>query len=363
MAKQTILIAGASGIVGRAALEHFGALADWEVIGVSRSDPKVDVPFTHLSVDLTDKEACEAAFSNLSEVSHVVFAALYEKPGLIEGWRDPEQMQTNLAMLDNLYTPLSRAARGLEHISLLQGTKAYGAHIKPIRVPARESWPRDPHDNFYWLQEDYLREREPDADWSWTILRPQVIFGHALGAPMNLIAAIGAYAAIRRAEGKPLSFPGGPPYVVEAVDARLLARALEWAAVTPACGNEIFNITNGDVFCWPYVWPAICAALGMEIGEPEPMLLHEEMPAKSALWDEMVKQHNLQPNSLEQLVGDSFYYADFGFATGRDRSPPPALVSTIKARQFGFDDCIDTEDMFRYWFQRLQQMKVLPPAE
>ena len=34
--KHTILIAGASGVVGAAATEHFAALPDWEVLALSR---------------------------------------------------------------------------------------------------------------------------------------------------------------------------------------------------------------------------------------------------------------------------------------------------------------------------------------
>jgi len=36
MKKHTILIAGASGVVGAAAVEHFAALPDWQVLALSR---------------------------------------------------------------------------------------------------------------------------------------------------------------------------------------------------------------------------------------------------------------------------------------------------------------------------------------
>lgn len=127
-------------------------------------------------------------------------------------------------------------------------TKAYGVHLRPIRVPARERWPRDPHNNFYWLQEDHLREQAARHGFAMSVLRPQVVFGDAVGVAMNLIPTLGAWAAIRREEGRPFSFPGGPPYLLEAVDARLLARALAWAAESPAAAGETFNVTNGDVF-------------------------------------------------------------------------------------------------------------------
>ncbi len=60
--------------------------------------------------------------------------------------------------------PLDRPGGALRHVTIMQGGKAYGVHIHPqIAVPARERWPRDPHENFYWLQEDFLRERQAKA--------------------------------------------------------------------------------------------------------------------------------------------------------------------------------------------------------
>ncbi len=39
------------------------------------------------------------------------------------------------------------------------------------------------------------------------------------------------------------------------------------------------------------------------------------------------------------------------------------VVSTIKARQYGFHDCIDTEDMLRKWIARYQEVLLLPTFE
>ena len=38
------------------------------------------------------------------------------------------------------------------------------------------------------------------------------------------------------------------------------------------------------------------------------------------------------------------------------------LVSTIKAREAGFHDCIDSADMMRKWFREFQQHRLLPPV-
>lgn len=356
-----VLVAGASGVVGQAAVEHFEALGDWTVIAVSRrggADAGTG-RVRQLRLDLMDPEACRSAAAALPPVTHLVYAALFEQPGLVAGWRDPGQMATNLAMLRNLVEPLLERGT-LRHASLLQGTKAYGAHIRPIAVPARERWPRDAHENFYWLQEDWLSDCAARHGFAMTVLRPQVIFGDVVGVAMNLIPVIAAYAAIRQEEGKPFAYPGGPPYVLEAVDSRLLARVLAWAAEAPAAAGETFNVTNGDVFVWQNVWPAIADALGVAPGEPEPASLGELLPTREAVWARIAARHGLRQPSLAALLGQSHHYADFCFAHGARRPPPPALVSTIKLRQAGFADCIDTEDMFRDLIAALRRKRFIP---
>ncbi|MES2975422.1 MAG: SDR family oxidoreductase [Pseudomonadota bacterium] len=358
-----MLVVGATGLVGYAAARHFSATG-WQVTAVSRRRPEDLAGAAFAAVDLADATQCAAAFSAMPDVTHVVFAAYAEQPGT-QGWRDPAQMEFNLAMLRNVMEPLLAAATGLQHVTLLQGTKAYGAPLSVIPIPARERAPRAPHAAFYWLQEDWLRERQRQQQraqpWHWTILRPQIIFGESLGSHMNIIPAIGAYAALLRQAGEPLYFPGGVSWVREAVDASLLARACEWAATSAACRNETFNITNGDVFEWRNAWPAIADALGMQPGPDRPLALGRAMPARQDEWAALVRGHCLTaPQSLEAFVGQGFLYADRQFCHGMTEAPPARLVSTIKARQAGFADCIDTEDMFRRCFARFQERGWLP---
>jgi nucleoside-diphosphate-sugar epimerase len=357
----TVLVAGASGLVGFAAAKHFARRPGWKVIAVSRRVPEGLDGVELVSVDLTDRARCADVFGRMRDVTHVVYAALFEKPGLIRGWREHDQMETNRVMLENLFEPLRATARDLRHVTLLQGTKAYGAHLGPIAIPAKERQPRHAHENFYWLQEDYLRERQRGQAWSFTILRPQVIFGESLGSHMNLIPAIGVYAALLRESGRPLAFPGGPPWVREAVDADLLARACEWAATSPAGANETFNINNGDVFEWRHVWPAIAETLEMEVGPDAPLSLAETLPPREKEWEALVRKYGLRaPAGFADYVGQGFIYADAQFAYGAKRPPSTTLVSTIKARQAGFHDCMDTEDMFRKWFRRFRDLRWLP---
>ncbi|MGH6972014.1 MAG: NAD-dependent epimerase/dehydratase family protein, partial [Caulobacteraceae bacterium] len=239
----TILIAGASGVIGQAAVEHFAASPGWRVLGASRRAPDpAPAGYEHVALDLTDAAACRSAADRFSEATHVAYAALFEKPGLVPGWYEQDQMQTNLSMMRNLMDPLLERAAGLRQVSVLQGTKAYGVHVHRLKVPAREGAPRDPHDNFYWLQEDYIRAAQgAGSGWSFTIWRPQVVFGTALGVAMNLIPILGAYGAICRELGRPFDCPCVVGHVLEAVDADLIARALAWAAEAPAARNETFN--------------------------------------------------------------------------------------------------------------------------
>lgn len=356
-----ILVAGATGLVGFAAMKHF-AERGYKVTALSRRKPFETFGATHLPLDLTDRAACADALSGMSDVTRIVYAALYEKPGLVAGWREADQIETNRRMLENFFEPLEKAAPRLRHVSLLQGTKAYGAHVRPLSVPAREN--RDEmkeQPNFYWDQEDYLRAKQQGRPWHWIIFRPQIIFGFSLGAAMNLIPAIGVYGALLKEAGRPLAFPGGASSVLEAVDADLLADAIAWAGVRDRQENAIFNVTNGDVFVWKNVWPAIADALGMKPGEMAPMSLGAEMPKRSKEWDAIRAKYNLASPDMASFVGESFHYADFTMAYGAERDTPAAIVSTIALRRAGFHEVIDTEDMFRKYFRLFQEKRLLPP--
>jgi nucleoside-diphosphate-sugar epimerase len=293
-------------------------------------------------------------------VTHVVYAAVFEKPGLVQGWFERDQMETNLVMLRNLVDPVRRSATGLRHVSLLQGTKAYGAHLHPIPVPARERAPRDPHENFYWLHEDHVREAAAADGWTFTIWRPQLIVGPTHGVVMNLPPVIGAYAALCREEGRPFGFPGGASWVWEAVDTRLVADAMVWAADAPSAAGETFNLTNGEVFEWRNLWPAFAEELGVDVGPDDPTSLAQLLPAKAAVWDRIVERHHLRRLPIAELLGESHHYADVCFAHGAAAPPPPTFLSTVKVKQAGFTATYDTEASFRHWFRVLVERRILP---
>jgi nucleoside-diphosphate-sugar epimerase len=360
---ERVLIAGASGLVGTAAATAF-LDAGWDVVALSRRRPELleGRAYTHVAVDLRDASACRHALRAFENVTHVVYAAVHELPGLIPGWTDPVQIETNGRMLGNLLEPLL-AAGGLRHVTLLQGAKAYGGHVRPMRVPAREDQPRVEHPNFYWVQEDWLRAAAARHGIAFTILRPQLVVGPNHGVVMNPIPVIGVYAALRRAEGLPFSFPGGPDWVWEAVDARLVGRAALWAARAPGAVNETFNVTNGEAFLWRDLWPAMAATLGAEPGPDEPLSLATYLPAREAIWRDVVARHGLRDIALGELLGESHHYTDLCFAFGADRAPAPVFLSTVKIRQAGFGECFDTEASVCHWLEDLIARRILPPRD
>src|SRR5437868_5939141 len=139
MSGKHVLIAGASGLVGYAAVKHFAGQPGVRVTAVSRRAP---FGLDHLGIrfvaaDLRDRAQCETLFGAMDDVTHLIYAAVHEQPAVIAGWRDEEQIAINDRMLRHLLGPLTRCARALRHVALLQGTKAYGAHVRRIDRPAR----------------------------------------------------------------------------------------------------------------------------------------------------------------------------------------------------------------------------------
>ncbi|MDE0808711.1 MAG: SDR family oxidoreductase [Alphaproteobacteria bacterium] len=355
--RKTMLVAGALGIVGRSAMEHFAAQPDWDVIGLSRRTPDFEIDAQWLSVDLRDRRDCEAKLGNLVNVTHIAHAAVFEKPDVTRGWAESDHAATNLDMLRNIVEVVEAASPGLQHISLMQGTKAYGGHLGPFKMPARETDDRSMGPNFYHDQMDWLAERQVGKDWAWTILRPQLVCGIAIGSPLNILSAIGAFAAISRESGIPLRFPGGAERIGEATDARLIAKGLQWAGEAEIARNEIYNITNGDVYIWQHLWPRVAALFNMEHAAPQPMSLNRIMPQNRDVWDRVVARHGLLKHSLDEVV-PAWSFADFLF--GHGQRPNPHHMSTIKIRQHGFHDCVDTEELVLELLKEMQERRILP---
>jgi nucleoside-diphosphate-sugar epimerase len=349
-AKNVVLVAGSQGVSGSAAVQHWSAVPDTKVYGLSRRRVAAEDGAEHISVDLLDVEDVRAKLGSIRGVTQIVFGAYIEKATAAE------KSEVNVAILKNLLDVVEETSPALKHITIYQGGKAYGADLGPFKTPAREDDPRLMPPNFYYDQEDFLRERQTGKAWHWTALRPEAICGFAVGNPMNLAMVIAVYAVLSKELGLPLRFPGTEKAyraLYQVTSADILAEASIWAGRSEAAENEIFNITNGDYFRWQHMWPRIAKMFDMEIADPVPLPLTTYMADKGPLWDAIVRKYGLQAIPYEQVA--SWAFGDFIFNSEFDN-----ITSTIKARHAGFHDCIDTEDMFREFFEGLRRLKVIP---
>jgi nucleoside-diphosphate-sugar epimerase len=363
--KRTVVVAGASGIVGRAALERFAGREGWEAIGLSRRKP-VAMPAgaQHLPLDLLDREASARALGALRDVGYLIFAALNERDDdLRAGWRDPEQIAKNEAMFVNTLDPLARSG-ALRHVGVVHGGKAYGVHIpgEKLPIPLYEDHPRHPADNFYHRQEDYVRKLQPGSAWSWTILRACHTYGIAVGGNMDAFLVLVVFAALCKEAGRELPVPDGRSAICEPTDAELIAEALEWAMQAPTARNEIFNINNGDL-CADYdIFPIVARSLGVKLGAPRRFDFNTEFDQLAHLWPAMVEKYDLRvPADLDEMLGNSRQVAD---KWSKDWPPENLLragvEATIKIRQAGFHSCMDSRVMLAKYVRRMQELKMVP---
>ncbi|MFG1645880.1 SDR family oxidoreductase [Amycolatopsis sp. NPDC049252] len=337
MERKTALVAGANGIIGKNLVEHLRADGGWDVVRLSRRGGPGNV-----AVDLLDPADTRAKVGELTGTTHLFYAAYQDKPS----WS--ELVAPNVAMLANLVDALEPAA--LEHVSLMQGYKVYGAHLGPFKTPARESDAGHMPPEFNVDQQQVLERRQ--GPWTWSAIRPSVVGGTALGNPMNLALVIAVYASISKELGLPLRFPGKPgayDSLLEMTDAGLLAEATVWAT-----GQQgAFNIANGDLFRWRELWPKLAAYFDLDVAPPLQMSLTDVMADKSPLWTSMAAKHGLTASYAE--VSASWSFGDFVFGWDYDM-----FADTSKSRRAGFHTYVETEQMFYRLFDEFRKARVIP---
>lgn len=351
-ARNTALIAGATGAAAGRLLELLAADPDWSVVGLCRTPPEASPDGVRwVSVDLLDAAACRLALAPCTDVTHVFYAS--RAP---HGEGGSESVELNVAMLANLVEAVEAVARDLRHVHLVEGTKWYGLHLGPFRTPARESDPRHLPPNFYYDQQDWLVARRQGKAWSWSASRPNFVCDVVPGRARSIPSTIGAYAAICREMGVPLDFPGKAgawDTLSEVTDARLLARGLRWMATAPAAADRAFNITNGDVFRWCHLWPRIAEAFGIPAGQVRPLRLADWMADKEPVWQRIVARHGLRPLPLAAVA--LWPFADFFLGQDYDVMSDNGL-----ARRAGFHEMADSEAMLLAQIAAYRELEVLP---
>jgi len=210
--------------------------------------------------------------------------------------------------------------------------------------------------NFYYDQQDWLSKRQRERGWSWSALRPHGVWGFSIGSEMNMANAIAVYATISKHLGLPLRWPGDPrtlDVVYQITDVALLARAMKWAATTPAAANNAFNITNGDFTRLGHLWERIAAFFDLDTAPGQHVCLADNMADKVDLWDEIVEKHQLRRYQMHDLT--TWRFADYAFKNAFDQ-----MSSLTKIRQAGWHDVLDTELTITNQLTRMRNDRIIP---
>jgi nucleoside-diphosphate-sugar epimerase len=349
------LVVGASGITGTALVDRLTA-GRWQVSGLSRR-PVPGSPARHVAADLHSPESLAAALGELRP-THVFFCAWSRQE------TEAQNIVVNKAMVADLLAALA-PGHSVRHVALVTGLKhylgpfeAYGQGDLP-ETPFHEDEERLPVQNFYYDQEDALWDAAAAHGFTWSVHRSHTVIGHAVGNAMNMGLTLAVQAAICRAEGRPFVFPGSATQwngLVDMTDAGLLADHMVWAATTPAAANEAFNVVNGDVFRWRWLWPRLAAHLGVEpegfAGDERP--LEKQMAGAAPVWAQVVAEHGLVEPDLARVA--SWWHTDSDL--GRDIE---VLADMSKSRLAGFTGYVRTSDAFLRLFDRYRAERVIPP--
>lgn len=344
------LVVGASGLLGGTLARRLAPEPGWRLTTLARR-PDMTVGSRHLACDLLDRDACLGLAPDLAAVTHVFFCSRAVASGYTI------DADANTAMLANLLDALAAGAPRVEHVQLMHGLKWYGTHVGPIRIPARETDPPHADSSFYERQQDMLSSRGAASGWSWTTIRPHFICSVTTQSPSNLVGVLGTFAAVLRARGDDLWFPGSPESfdaVTNVVEIDLLLDAMIWAATEHGCADQPFNVTNGDCFRWRDAWPIVAGSFGMRVGEVRPTDLRAFMAGQGPSWDALAAAHDLRPTRFGDLADWSFAQKNvFGLCWD-------VVASTVKAHRYGFHGVRDSLDMFARLLGRYRAERILP---
>ena len=349
------LIVGASGIVGSATAALL-VEQGWTVHGLARR-PGDQPGVQPVAADLLDAAGTAAALAGIRPDAVFITTWLRQDS-------EAENIRVNSAMVRNLLDGLRANDAAVGHVALVTGLKhylgpfeAYGKGALP-QTPFREEQGRLDVENFYYAQEDEVFAAAERDGFTWSVHRPHTVIGKAVGNAMNMGTTLAVYATLCRETGRPFSFPGSAAQwdgLTDMTDAGQLARHLLWAATTPAAANEAFNVVNGDVFRWSWMWSRIADWFGVEAapfdGSVQP--LETQMANDADLWRRIAEREGLAEPDLARLASPWHTDADLG-------RPIEVVTDMSKSRRLGFTAYQATDDAFFALFERLRADRLIP---
>ncbi|KAL5355843.1 NAD-dependent epimerase/dehydratase [Aspergillus floccosus] len=367
-------VTGANGISGHAIIEHLirQPKQEWRKIIVTSRRPLsnywVDPRVEFVAVDFLNpvEEIIRKLKDICRPVTHAYFTSYvhHDNFTLLK--------DANIPLFRNFMDALDVVCPSLQRVSLQTGGKYYGVHLGPVKVPLEEDFPRydDKGYNFYYDQEDYLREVQKRRNtWSYNIIRPNAINGfapHANGMSEALTIAI--YLLICRELNQPGQFPGNE-YFWNSIDdnsySPSLADLTVWATTQEHCKNEVFNHCNGDVFVWKYLWQDVAKYFDVEVPEPnfkkaigQAETLSNEIDMvewakdKRPVWEAIVKKYGGKVEAFDWGT-----WGFFNWATGKSWL---TISSINKARKYGWHRSDNTFETWIETYRSFENAGVLP---
>lgn len=350
------LVVGASGITGINLAEKLISKG-WETYGLARN-PNLEVKdLKPVAADLLNIDSLKQALTAI-EPSHVYITTWMRNA------TEAENIRVNSLMIRNLLDVLSEK-KSVEHVALVTGLKHYLGPFEAYAsegflppTPLREEQPRLEIENFYYAQEDEVYAAAKRDGFTWSIHRPHTVIGKAVGNAMNMGTTLAVYASVCKEAGRPFIWPGSAAQwngLSDVTDARVLAEHLIWASTTDAARNEAFNVVNGDLFRWKWLWNRLAAYFGVEpIGfNGAIQSLEKEMLNDAAIWREMAEKYQLKEKELSRLATPWHTDLDLG-------RPIEVMTDMSKSRKLGFTVYQNTEETFYDLFEQLRVAKLIP---
>lgn len=348
------LIAGATGLIG-SNLADLLLSKDWEVYGLAREPHGGIRGVRPIAADMLDPEALRTAHAGI-DPSHVFFTTWVRRAS------EEENIKANGALVRNVLAALE-PSKSLRHVALVTGLKHYLGPFEDyakskVETPLREEMPRLPLPNFFYAQEDALFEAARRQGFTWSVHRAHTTIGYSVGTSMNMGVTLAVYATVCRETGRPFVFPGSLQQwerLTDVTDARVLAKHMEWASTAEAGRNQAFNIVNGDIFRWRWLWPKLAADFRIDAA-PYPdrrMPLEPQLADAGPTWAKIAAKHGLAEADLGKLASAWHTDADLGREI-------EVVTDMTKSRLAGFHEYQPTVASFLDLFSRLRRDRIIP---
>ncbi|EQB55610.1 NAD dependent epimerase/dehydratase [Colletotrichum gloeosporioides Cg-14] len=280
---------------------------------------------------------------------HIFFYSYIHKD-----WSEADALvENNVRLLKNFLEALELAEIKPSRFVLQTGGKNYGVHIGRVRTPLLESDPQPRHlqPNFYYPQEDMLKEFCAKHGTSWNIIMPTA-------------------------------------YEYYHCSARMTGYLSEWAALEQGCENQAFNTQDGGPFTWERFFAELARWFGAKgvvpppddesglktvegrSGKKTPLGYGPPLSYKSSFtlrdwaadkrnvetWHEIMKESGGKITHDPFKDPDTFFMGDFAYLRF-------GSVSLNKARRFGWTGFLDTMESIFESYQEMEKLGMLPSMQ